>query len=85
DNLGMIGNTILHKHKSVVRFGDYGAGGNVAAARALYLGRQALVLAFGSPGNGLRFDWSEVPLDHGNDIEICAGAIFGIKKTRFNG
>lgn len=85
DNLGMIGNTILHKHKSVVRFGDYGAGGNVAAARALFLGRQALVLAFGSPGNGLRFDWSEVPLDHGNDIEICAGAIFGIKKTRFNG
>lgn len=85
DNLGMIGNTILHKHKSVVRFNDYGAGSSVDAARALFLGRQALVLAFGSPGNGLRFDWSEVPLDHGNDIEICAGAIFGIKKTRFNG
>jgi len=85
DNLGMIGNTILHKHKSVVRFNDYGAGNNVASARALFLGRQAMVLAFGSPGNGLRFDWSEVPLDHGNDIEICAGAIFGIKKTRFNG
>ncbi len=85
DNLGMIGNTILHKHKSVVRFSDYGAGSNVAAARALFLGRQALVLAFGSGGSGLRFDWSEVPLDHGNDIEICAGAIFGIKKTRFNG
>lgn len=84
DNLGMIGNTILHKHKSVVRFGDYGAGSNVSAARALFLGRQALVLAFGSPGSGLRFDWSEVPLDHGNDIEICAGAIFGIKKTRFD-
>lgn len=85
DSLGMIGNTILHKHKSVIRFGDYGAGGNVAAARALFLGKQALVLAFGSPGDGLRFDWSEVPLDHGNDIEICAGSIFGIKKTRFNG
>jgi N4-gp56 family major capsid protein len=85
DNLGMIGNTILHKHKSVVKFSDYGAGTNLPAARALFLGRQGLVLAFGSPGNGLRFDWSEVPLDHGNDIEICAGAIFGIKKTRFNG
>lgn len=84
DSLGMIGNTILHKHKSVIRFGDYGAGANLPAARALFLGRQGLVLAFGSPGNGLRFDWSEVPLDHGNDIEICAGAIFGIKKTRFN-
>lgn len=85
DNMGMIGNTILHKHKSVVRFSDYGAGSNLPAARALFLGRQALVLAFGSPGSGLRFDWSEKDLDHGNDIEICAGAIFAVKKTRFNG
>ncbi|HEY1034558.1 MAG TPA: N4-gp56 family major capsid protein [Pseudoxanthomonas sp.] len=85
DNLGMIGNTILHKHKSTIRFSDYGAGTNLPAARAMFLGRQALVLAFGSPGSGLRFDWSEVALDHGNDIEILAGAIFGIKKTRFNG
>lgn len=85
DSLGMIGSVILHRHKSVIRFNDYGAGNNVAAARALFLGKQAGVLAFGSPGEGLRFDWSEVALDHGSDIEICAGAIFGIKKTRFNG
>lgn len=85
DNLGMIGNTVLHRHKSVIAFDDYGTGQDVKAARALFLGRQAGVLAFGSPGEGLRFDWSEVALDHGNDIEICAGAIFGIKKTRFDG
>lgn len=84
-NLGMIGKAILQEHKSVVRFSDYGVGQDVQAARALYLGRQALVLAFGSPGDGLRFDWSEEAMDHGNDIEICAGAIFGIKKTRFGG
>lgn len=84
DSLGMIGNTILHKHKSVIRFNDYGAGGDVSAARALYLGKQAMVLAYGSPGDGLRYDWSEELMDHGNDIEICAGAIFGMKKTRFN-
>jgi N4-gp56 family major capsid protein len=84
DALGMIGGTILHKHKSVIRFNDYGAGANVAASRALFLGRQGLVLAFGSAGEGLRFMWSEKELDHGNDIEICAGAIFGIKKARFN-
>lgn len=83
-SLGMIGDTILHKHKSVVGFNDYGAGSNVRAARALGLGRQALVLAFGSPGEGMRFNWSEEMQDHGNDIEICAGAIFGLKKTRFN-
>lgn len=82
---GMIGGTVLHQHKAVTRFGDYGAGGNVAAARALFLGRQGLVCAFGSPGSGFRFDWSEKELDHGNDIEICAGAIFGVKRTQFEG
>jgi N4-gp56 family major capsid protein len=82
---GMIGGTILHKHKKVIRFADYGAGGNLPAARALYLGRQALVCAFGSPGGGLRMSWSEKELDHGNDIEIAAGAIFGQKKNQFEG
>lgn len=82
---GMIGGTVLHKHKAVVRYSDYGAGGNVSAARALFLGRQAMVCAFGSPGNGLRMSWSEKELDHGNDIEICAGAIVGIKKNQFDG
>lgn len=82
---GMIGGTVLHKHKAVVRFNDYGSGVNLPAARALFLGRQALVLAFGSPGGGLRMSWSEKELDHGNDIEIAAGAIFGIKKNQFNG
>ena len=83
-SLGMIGNTILHSHKAVIRFSDYGAGANLPAARALGLGRQAMVLAFGSPGDGMRFNWSEELQDHGNDIEICAGAIYGIKKTRFD-
>lgn len=82
---GMIGGTILHKHKKVVRFSDYGAGTNLSAARALFLGRQAMVLAFGSPGSGLRMSWSEKELDHGNDIEIAAGAIFGVKKNQFDG
>lgn len=82
---GMIGGTILHHHRSVIRFNDYGAGSNVVAARALFLGRQAMVCAFGSPGDGMRMSWSEKEMDHGNDIEICAGAIFGIKKSQFNG
>lgn len=81
---GMIGGTVLHKHKAVVRYNDYGVGLNLNAARALFLGRQAMVCAYGSPGGGLRMSWSEKELDHGNDIEICAGAIVGIKKNQFN-
>lgn len=82
--LGMHNNVILHSHKGVVRFTDYGAGSDVGAARALFLGRQALVCAFGSSGTGLRFDWHEEARDNGNQAVISTSSIFGIKKTRFN-
>jgi N4-gp56 family major capsid protein len=82
--LGMYNNVVLHSHKAVVRFSDYGAGANLAAARALFLGRQALVCAFGSPGTGLRFDWHEEARDNGNQAVISTSSIFGVKKTRFN-
>jgi hypothetical protein len=80
---GCYNNVVLHKHKGVIRFSDYGAGGNVAAARALFLGRQAGVVAFGSAGNGLRFDWHEESRDNGNQAVITTSSIFGIKKTAF--
>ncbi|NCC41551.1 MAG: N4-gp56 family major capsid protein [Gammaproteobacteria bacterium] len=81
--LGMHNNVILHSHKGVVRFSDYGGGSNVSAGRALFLGRQAGVVAFGSPGTGLRFDWHEEMEDRGNQIVITTSSIFGVKKTAF--
>lgn len=81
--LGMIKNVVLHEHEDVIRFSDYGAGGNVAAARALFMGRQAGVVAFGSTG-GFRFSWAEETQDHGNEQVISSGVIMGVKKTRFN-
>jgi len=81
--LGMYNNVILHKHRSTIRFSDYGAGGNVEAARALFMGRQAGVVAFGSKGDGLRFDWQEEMEDRGNQVVITTGSIFGVKKTAF--
>ncbi|MFN4169423.1 MAG: N4-gp56 family major capsid protein [Pannonibacter phragmitetus] len=81
--LGMINNVVLHSHESVIRFNDYGSGSNVAAARALYMGRQAGVVAYGSTG-GTRASWSEESKDHGNELEVCAGYILGTKKTKFN-
>lgn len=82
--MGMINNVVLHSHESAVRFNDYGAGNNVAAARALFMGRQAAVIAFGSQG-GLRFTWQEKKADYDNLVTINAGTIMGMKKTRFNG
>lgn len=82
--LGMINNLVLHEHESVRRFSDYGAGGNVGAARALLLGRQAGVVAYGSGGGGSRMTWVEKLTDADNQVEIYCGLIGGMKKTRFN-
>ena len=79
----MINNVVLHSHESVIRFGDYG-GGAVKAARALFMGRQAGAVAYGST-NGMRFEWTEEKKDHGNERTVAAGLIIGVKKTRFNG
>lgn len=81
--LGMIGGAVLHKHRSVVRFADFGAGANVNGARAMLLGRQAAVVAYGTSG-GLRYSWAESTKDHGNEPVVASGFIGGIKKTRFN-
>ncbi len=81
--LGMFNKVVLHTHKAAIRFTDYGAGSNVAACRALFMGRQAGVVAFGSPGTGLRFDWHEESRDNGNQAVISTSSIFGVKKTAF--
>lgn len=84
--LGMLNNIVLHKHKSVIRFSDYGVGspGVILASRSLFLGEQAAVMAFGSPGTNLRFDWHEETDDRGNQVIITTATIVGIKKTTFN-
>lgn len=80
--LGMINKVVLHSHESVIRFSDYGAGSNVLAARALFMGRQAGVIAFGSK-SGMKFTWKEEWKDYGNEPVVASGTICGIKKTRF--
>lgn len=83
-SLGMLNNVVLHKHRNVIRFSDYGAGSNVLAARALFMGRQAAVVAYGTAG-GLRYSWEENTKDYGNEPTVASGFIGGIKKTVFNG
>lgn len=82
--LGMINNVVLHSHRNAIRFSDYGAGANIAASRALFMGRQAGVIAYGTEG-GMRFTWKEKLKDFDNEPTVASGTIFGVKKTRFNG
>ena len=81
--MGMYRGIILHSHRNVIRFSNAGAGANVAAARALFLGAQAMVTAFGSPGTNLRFDWFEETRDNGDKVVISTSSIFGTKKVTF--
>lgn len=83
--LGEYNNVVLHKHENVIRFSDYGSGSNLPAARALFLGTQALTEAYGSPGTDMRFDWFERMADNNNRVVISSSCIWGCKKVTFNG
>lgn len=83
--LGEYADVILHKHRNVIRFSDYGATVNLPAARALFMGAQAGLIAYGQDSGPSRYSWNEDKDDRGNALAITAGTIFGIKKTRFNG
>ena len=82
--LGMINNVVMHSHESVIRFNNYGAGGDLPASRSLFMGRQAGVLAYGVK-SGSRFMWKETMKDFDNEPIVASGTILGFKKTRFNG
>jgi N4-gp56 family major capsid protein len=83
--LGVYNGVVLHSHPKVIRFDDYGAGGDVEAARALFLGVQALSFAYGKSGPAeVHYDWYETTRDNGNLAIISTSSIFGTKKARFN-
>lgn len=82
--LGEYAGVILHKHRNVIRFSDYGAGSNVAAGRALFLASQAGMIAWGQGGGPGRYSWNEDKDDRGNALAITGGTIYGVKKSRYN-
>lgn len=82
-SLGMYRGVILHSHRNAIRFNNAGSGSNVEAARALFLGSQAAVVALGSPGTNMRFDWHEETRDNGDKVVISTSSIFGVKKVTF--
>jgi N4-gp56 family major capsid protein len=83
--LGMYNNVVLHEHQAIIQFHAGAANPQaVDCARALFLGVQAAVIAFGSKGNGLRFGWYEEERDNGNQVVISTHSICGISKVQFN-
>lgn len=82
--LGEYGGVILHSHRNVIRFDDYGSEADVTAARALFLGAQAGMIAFGGSTKSNRYSWNEETDDRGNKLAITAGCIYGAKKSVYN-
>lgn len=78
--LGEYAGMVLHKHRYCVRF----KASNVVAGRALILGAQAALLAFGRSGSYGRYSWNEETDDRGNALVITAGSIFGVERCSFN-
>jgi len=85
NSLGEYADVILHKHRNVVRFDSTtGCASGVTAARALFLGAQAAVVAWGGGGVLGRYSWNEELDDRGNALAITAGAIYGVTKCVYN-
>ena len=84
--LGEYAGMILHKHRNVLRFSAAigGCAAGITAARALCLGAQAGMIAWGADSKPSRYTWNEETDDRGNALVVTAGAIYGVKKTRFN-
>ena len=83
--LGVYNGVVLHEAQRV----PYGVHSTSAAPqtntrRAVLCVAQAAAVAFGQGHSFERFDWVEELDDYENSLGVGGGAIFGIKKLRFN-
>jgi N4-gp56 family major capsid protein len=84
--LGEYNGVVLHEW-SYLPLAVSSAGAAVANTRAaVFCGAQAGCIAFGQEGGEPnKMKWFEELFDYGNQLGVSSGAIFGIKKTRFDG
>jgi N4-gp56 family major capsid protein len=84
---GMFNGVLVDEMDTCVKFSNYGAGSNVAAARSLFLGANAIVVAHGTKGiaDGMTVGLTEDTDDRGHDSVLDFEVIFGADKAAFNG
>lgn len=80
---------VIDEIQTCVKFDTTTAGGSygVPAARNLFLGANAALIAHGTGGqrDGNRFELSESDLDHGEESVVIVRMIAGFDKANFNG
>lgn len=84
---GMFNGALIDEMEVGVKFNDYGSGGNVAAARSLFMGANAVSIAHGTKGmaDGMSVSLDEDMDDRKHDHILFFEMIFGADKTQFNG
>jgi N4-gp56 family major capsid protein len=84
--LGMYRDMLLIESTRVPTFANYGAGANIKAARALFLGAQAAVVGHGKDTDEFgKLKLVEKEFDYGKRYGVGATMIWGIQKSTFNG
>lgn len=84
---GWFNGVMVDELETCVKFTDYGAGGNIPAARAHFLGANAGVVAHGTKGmaDGMTVSLDEDTADRKHDAILFFEMIFGADKSAFNG
>lgn len=80
--LGVYNGVVLHESWRLPLI-TTGSGANTGA-RAVLCGAQSAAMAFGKGYGGTRMSWNEELFDYGNQLGVATGAIWGLKKLRYN-
>lgn len=83
---GMFNGVLVDEMETCVKFNDYGAGGNVNAARSLFFGANGVSVAHGTKGqdDGMTVGLDEDTDDRKHDHILFFEMIFGADKCQFN-
>jgi N4-gp56 family major capsid protein len=84
---GMFNGVLVDEMETCVKFSDFGAGANVAAARSLFMGANAGAIAHGTKGidDGMTIQLDEDTDDRKHDAILFFEMIFGADKCQYNG
>lgn len=83
---GIFNGTLVDEMETCVKFDDYGAAGNVPAARSLYMGANFGAVAYGTKtqDDGMTISLDEDTDDRGHDHILTFEMIAGADKCQFN-
>lgn len=85
DALGEYNNVILKKANHVSQGVNSSTGAAITTVRrAVLLGAQACVVAYGKGNGPMTYAWNEELIDHKRKLEVSIMCMYGMKKTQFD-